>query len=212
VATTKRPSTRGKSRNQASAPRGEPRPITTDPPWLQQPQEPALWYQRFEIYRQLGTRRSIDAAYRQEGQQRTQAAANQRQTSSKKRPFSPPTGRAPGEWSTASTVWSWVTRAEAWDRYDLEQQRIAFDKAAAKERDERVKIALAMRGMASQGLMMLAPQMMRPADILAFYRMSQLMIAEIHAEQAASLPTLDLVQRESPPRVREIVITLNPGE
>jgi hypothetical protein len=77
--------------------------------WTQQPNEPTIWFGRFEVYRQLGPTRSLWHAYQQE-----------RQHAGK------PIGRnTPGSWERIAAQWRWKARAAAWD---AEQLRILLAK------------------------------------------------------------------------------------
>lgn len=78
--------------------------------WEQLPGESAKAFAAFCAYRDLGVQRSISTAYRQ---------------------ASGSSASAPGTWTSWSTEFEWVSRAEAYDRH-LEQIRLAA-------RDERIK-------------------------------------------------------------------------
>ena len=81
-------------------------------PWDRLPNEPTLWYGRFEIYRLLGSRRNIHRAYR------ICKFAEQLN------------GRGPNNyWYTVAERWRWRERAEAWDA-----QRLAQFREAAEDR------------------------------------------------------------------------------
>jgi hypothetical protein len=67
-------------------------------PWEKQPEEPARWYARFDIFRRLGPGRTLEAAYR---------IAAKAEGLSKK--------RAGEEWHVHARRWQWRERAEAWD-------------------------------------------------------------------------------------------------
>jgi hypothetical protein len=66
--------------------------------WERRPDEPARWYERFLLYRNLGPGRTLAAAYalavRQEGLA---------------------TPRLPARWSQIAATWQWETRSAAWD-------------------------------------------------------------------------------------------------
>ena len=74
--------------------------------WDRKPDEPNLWYDRFDVYRLLGPRRSVERAFnvlRQSGQLR---------------------GARPGAaWYNAAKQWHWKQRAEAWDTQERERLR-----------------------------------------------------------------------------------------
>ena len=67
-------------------------------PWDRLPDEPSLWYDRFETYRLLGVRRSVSRAYR-----------ICRLSQELKRPH------VHSRWYGVAERWNWASRAEAWD-------------------------------------------------------------------------------------------------
>jgi hypothetical protein len=73
--------------------------------WERQPQEPNVWFDRFERFRLAGAERSLLAIYNQErvrkGQKRTDSPAL--------------------SWRKAAEQWDWRVRAEAWDEAGLRQ-------------------------------------------------------------------------------------------
>jgi hypothetical protein len=71
---------------------------TTTPPWERQPAEPPKAFRAFALYRDLGSRRSLDAVCRQ--LYRTQTGRKRASTGCVQ------------EWSRR---WRWVSRAAAWD-------------------------------------------------------------------------------------------------
>mgnify|MGYP000169624648 CR=1 FL=1 len=76
-------------------------------PWDMQPDEPVLWFGRFELYRRMGPDRSVLAIYQQS-----------RANKGKERLAT----YIPGAWTQMANRWKWRERAEAWDRH---QQAIA---------------------------------------------------------------------------------------
>jgi len=77
-----------------------------------------LWFARFELYRGLGTGRTIEDAWKQD-------KAQQSRPSNSKRPHN--------RWYEVAQQWEWRVRAEAWD---VEQIRIQRE-ALAQEAQER---------------------------------------------------------------------------
>ncbi len=69
------------------------------PIWAQQPDEPARWYSRFELYRLMGPNRSLDGAFRLA----TQIAGLK-------------TARLSAHWRRKAEEWHWAERAAAWDQ------------------------------------------------------------------------------------------------
>lgn len=86
--------------------------------WNPQNDEPALWYRRFLIFRDLGTNRSLHAAW---VKNRTSHDFPPKETDA-----------MPETWRTAAEQWNWAARAAAWDA-DLYQQAIrALDESIQK--------------------------------------------------------------------------------
>jgi hypothetical protein len=80
------------------------------PPWDRLPNEPLLWYARFERFRLAGTLRSLTGLY------------NEERATRNKRPINAP----PRAWVMAQRRWNWCERAEAWDLAQLEAQRVEW--------------------------------------------------------------------------------------
>ena len=95
---------------------------TNECSWTRQAGEPARWYTRFETFRNLGTARTLEAAFRRCAEEEGLA------------------GTRPGAaWYGTAERWSWDERAAAWDaakraalrrqekdrRFDKREQRIA---------------------------------------------------------------------------------------
>jgi hypothetical protein len=98
--------TRRRATNQA----GEP---TDAYPWDRQPGEPPEWYARFERYRLLGTKRSVEQVYAGEPPTAKRGKA--------KRPNP--------RWYAVAGEWAWRERACAWDVF-----RVNEDAARQTER------------------------------------------------------------------------------
>lgn len=89
----------------------------TDPqPWDRQPEEPRLWYLRFERYRLAGLGRTIEGVYRMEQDEAGKTGK-----------------RASRHWYAAAKRWRWVDRAAAWDNAELDRAR-----GAAEERRKTI--------------------------------------------------------------------------
>ncbi len=69
--------------------------------WQREPNEPNLWFDRFNRFRLLGPRRSLLAVYNAE--QADKSGTKRRKT--------------PGAWDAAAKEWRWRERAEGWDAY-----------------------------------------------------------------------------------------------
>lgn len=83
--------------------------------WEQQPGESARAFAAFCIYRDLGAKRSLNAAYQEQ---------------------SGSTSTAPGTWTAWSREHAWVERAEAYDQH-LEQVRLAARDQRYRELESR---------------------------------------------------------------------------
>jgi len=88
--------------------------------WERRPGEPSLWFERFEVYRQLGTQRAMLHAYR--------LISNR-----------PDARKVPGSWARAVAVWEWKMRVEAWDVTEILKARQAEDERRAAARADRLK-------------------------------------------------------------------------
>lgn len=85
-------------------------PAQQPKPWDRQPDEPALWFSRFDAYRLLGPKRSVTAAWNAETGVKVQGK------------------EAPSNWYQSAKKWRWQERAEAWDAQELpsrQQQQLA---------------------------------------------------------------------------------------
>lgn len=85
----------------------------TGHPWDRREGENNRWFQRFDAFRLLGASRSLLAAVNQE----------------KARKGLKESRNAPGSWKRAAKMWDWFARAEAWDRYLVEQAEAAQETA-----------------------------------------------------------------------------------
>jgi hypothetical protein len=89
-------------------------------PWDRLPNEPMLWFNRFEIFRSLGPEnRSVINAWRQLG--------------------NPNNAKAPSSvWKYRAKEWYWWERAEAYDEWNIHQRRQRFqDEMDAQVLDAR---------------------------------------------------------------------------
>jgi PBSX family phage terminase large subunit len=78
--------------------------------WERQSGEPATWFSRFSVYRELGIGRSILAAYQMDCEALGET----------------PKGAPPKPWWNAADKWQWKSRAQGWDKWRLEQQKAAY--------------------------------------------------------------------------------------
>jgi hypothetical protein len=88
--------------------------------WEQLPDEPTAAYARFLVYRNLGSGRTLDAAYA--------VYSSLPQPSAAPRP-------APGNWNRQSVRWRWVERCGLWDVEQMVQhgRRIVLRQIEAAE-------------------------------------------------------------------------------
>ena len=92
-------------------------------PWNRQHQEPARWYARFDVYRNLGTRRTIDECYRCVAQVEGLRASR------------------PGSlWYETAKHWNWSARAEAWDAAERERLRTIEADRRFDAREQRLSM------------------------------------------------------------------------
>lgn len=97
--------------------------LTVEPLWFRQRDragilEPAMWFGRFDVFRQIGTERTVEEAWRRVMAQKPPDDAKRR------RATRPHTG-----WWPNSRAWLWMLRAEAWDQY---MHRLALAEEEAK--------------------------------------------------------------------------------
>ena len=87
--------------------------------WERRDGEPAMWYDRFEVYRVFGPPRTIDAAYRIcTGQQ----------------------SRAGSSWWRRAKEWEWAARAEAWDLLGWKKQAVEEEVRRKTSRERRLRL------------------------------------------------------------------------
>ncbi|MBN2005801.1 MAG: hypothetical protein JXA21_20760 [Anaerolineae bacterium] len=87
--------------------------------WDRRSGEPMLWFARFELYRELGTGRTIEDVWRLN-------KAQQSVPSTSKRPHN--------RWYEVAQEWDWKGRAEAWDEEQIAQQRAVTAQEALERR------------------------------------------------------------------------------
>lgn len=75
-------------------------------PWEQLEGEPSRWFQRFSAFRVMGPGRTVKGA--EDAERATAGKIGQKNYTS-------------GAWSRAVEKWNWRARADAWDRWVIEQ-------------------------------------------------------------------------------------------
>lgn len=137
--------------------------------WDRQPKEPALWYDRFTQFCQMGSGRALLEIVNRDRDRK----GTRRRTS------------IPGAWTRASDRWQWRSRAEA---YDQEQRRLdAETLASARDELRQVERALAARlreraqtmldwplaeTLTADGLTVLKPARWSKADVARYLELS----------------------------------------
>jgi hypothetical protein len=129
-----------------------PNATTDRESWDRQPDEPNLWFSRFERYRLAGSGRSLRAAVN----------ADLTDQGKKKRSI-------PGAWSRAATRWQWRERAEAWDEYERQQARAAHALEVEEMNARHIQEAKALQNKAIQRLKSLNEEALTAADTLRFF-------------------------------------------
>lgn len=127
---------------------------TTPNPWDQQPGEPTLWYDRFEMYRFQGTRRTMMGLYNEYRRARGRGPAN-----------SPPHA-----WSRAYQAWRWKDRATAWDLSLIERRKEEFDQERQNNKRLRLDMAEALREKVLESIQKLDPADARWPEVTAAFR------------------------------------------
>jgi hypothetical protein len=127
-------------------------------PWEQQAGESAKAYAAFGLYRDLGSRRSLDEASRS-----YHRSDREIQHASARRP-----PRASGTIRRWAQRYNWLARARAWDQ-EFERIRQAEQRAALQEMAERhAKEALMMQNKAIERLRQLRPEELGTRETLAY--------------------------------------------
>ncbi len=133
---------------------------TTPLPWERQPTESAIAFAAFVIFRDLGPRRSLDAAsrlhHRKPGQE-----PDQPQTGTKK--------RKSGQVRLWYKSWNWRARAEAYDA-ELDRRHRAARETALREMAERhAREAVALQEKALRRLQQMQPEELSPVQVLDYF-------------------------------------------
>jgi len=139
--------------------------ILAEEPWHRLPAEPPRWFLRFERFRLMGPRRSVDEVWRQEGAERRKGQ------------------RPSGAWFKQVKRWRWADRAAAWDL--AEAERLAQEEAEGRQRAREVRRGLlkVLSGKLSAALAQMDAGKMSPfALVLAIRATSKEMRAEFDEE------------------------------
>lgn len=114
--------------------------------WDKQPGESAKQFARFEEYRAMGPRRTLEAVYRAETGRK---------------------GVAPGRWRAESARWRWRERAEAWDAAQTARARQAEADALESRRKVWVAQAQGIQSKAVSRLLSIPTEEMSFRDVIA---------------------------------------------
>lgn len=101
-------------------------------PWSQMPDEPLLWYRRFERFRLMEPVRSIPQVYREEKQKQSEEKRGKTRSAIQAEPD--------GTWYMMARLWQWEARAAAWD-VELDAQ-LEAEIAAERKKILRTELAL----------------------------------------------------------------------
>jgi hypothetical protein len=126
--------------------------------WERQRSESAKAFHAFTHYRDQGSKRSIDAAFREHVQD-----CEGRQVGA---------GRAPGRWDLWARRYVWVDRAAEYDAEVDRKKREAYEKVlvrvAASRKARQAAIALKMQEKAVDSIEVLGPGMIEAKDLPKF--------------------------------------------
>ena len=144
--------------------------VTMTEKWKRLEDEPAVWFARFDAYRLIGPRRSIDEAYR------------------RVRGLHQLSGKRPGQaWYNAAEKWDWQVRAEAWDAVERDRLLAAEATRRFDAREERLGVIDRMMRMV-QGVMVTAdPESLTMAEAREMLPMMRLMLRDMLAAQRLEL-------------------------
>ena len=106
-------------------------------PWERMEGEPARWFLRFRNYLKMGPRRTVNAVFERERQEKAGKATN----------------KAGSRWYNAALHWQWEARAEAYDTHIDEGKAAALRQVAASMPFVSRPYRLVHLNMLAEGLM-----------------------------------------------------------
>lgn len=112
--------------------------------WEQMPEESDLWYGRFRAYLLMGFKRSIQAVFQLETEEKR----------------GNPSGEAQGHWYEYAKKYDWEERAKVYDAHWIEEQ----DEIIKQEREKVIRLGFALDYKRIEALNKLADKMMQWAD------------------------------------------------
>lgn len=123
--------------------------------WLQREGEPPQWFARFERYLMLGEKRSVEAVWQDE-QKRAGAAKGSKGQH--------PT-RPTRHWYHAAKEWQWASRAEAYERHQLDLEKAEWEAKRKKARERRLQLLDAFAMPLVQSMSGFDPKAAKPGDL-----------------------------------------------
>lgn len=130
--------------------------------WERQRGESARAFHAFVHYRDLGPKRSRDAAY----------AEHRRECGGHREGTVGAPSEAPGRWTGWSSRWVWTDRAAEWDGEVDRKKRETYEKTlvrvASSRRARQASLALRMQEKALDSIEVLTPGMIEPKDLPKF--------------------------------------------
>ena len=158
-------------------------------PWDRLPGESSKAYRAFCLYRDLGSRRSLNEASRV---YHNDSAANGNAARARRR-------EASGQIRLWASRWSWAARVEAWDQ-DLEQvKRSKLIEAIEEMADRHIKEAMMLQNKAVERLRQLRPEELKPRETLDY-----LIEAAKLERLARGEPTERIAEEHRFPNVKEL--------
>lgn len=122
--------------------------------WEQQPGEPTRWFTRFQTYINLGTERTIEAAFRRTLPEMSAQVSTGKQKSAKRPSIT---------WYEMAKDWDWVGRAQAYDRENARKLSEAKAKAIADMMERHAAAAMMAYNHSVNALMGVDPAKLPPA-------------------------------------------------
>lgn len=107
--------------------------------WERRDNESNLWFDRFDRFRLLGVRRSKLALYRAERLESAKAKA-----AKDGKPFDEAKYKAPKSvpksWDEAAKIGDWQSRAEAWDKAEIQRRQEEYEAERLRQRERRQRV------------------------------------------------------------------------
>ncbi len=152
--------------------------------WEQQPHEPARAFNAFTVYRDLGPKRTLREAFRQETRKES-AQPN-------------------GTWTRWYTDWQWSLRAQAWDR-ELDALRREVAVAETRHMGERhAELAMAAQSQLVARLEQMDPAELSVRDLPIWLKVAVDVERTARGEAVASYPAPLMSLREAAERIAKL--------